>query len=44
MATAIHREDRWRRPVIRAKIAFQEFLSGRHDLPSTRRARLRRDL
>ncbi|MFI7451682.1 hypothetical protein ACIBQX_29590 [Nonomuraea sp. NPDC049714] len=43
MATAIHREDRWRRPVIRAKIAFQEFLSGRHDLPSTRRARLRRD-
>ncbi|MBB6351945.1 hypothetical protein ACWGH8_38630 [Nonomuraea muscovyensis] len=39
MATAIHREERWRRPVIAAKIAFQEFLSGRHDLPSTRRAR-----
>lgn len=41
MARAIHREERWRRPVIRAKIAFQEFLSGRHDLPSTRRARRR---
>ncbi|MFC4015454.1 hypothetical protein ACFOY2_50165 [Nonomuraea purpurea] len=39
MARAIHREERWRRPVIRAKIAFQEFLSGRHDLPSTRRGR-----
>jgi hypothetical protein len=39
MARAIHREERWRRPVITAKIAFQEFLSGRHDLPSTRRAR-----
>ncbi|WP_336208300.1 hypothetical protein [Nonomuraea sp. LPB2021202275-12-8] len=39
MARAIHREERWRRPVIRAKIAFQEFLSGRHDLPSSRRAR-----
>jgi hypothetical protein len=39
MARAIHREERWRRPVIRAKIAFQEFLSGRHDLPSTRRSR-----
>ncbi|MFG3441738.1 hypothetical protein ACGF0J_31230 [Nonomuraea sp. NPDC047897] len=39
MATAIHREERWRRPVIVAKIAFQEFLSGRHDLPSTRRGR-----
>ncbi|HLU72660.1 MAG TPA: hypothetical protein VKZ82_10780 [Nonomuraea sp.] len=37
MARAIHREERWRRPVIRAKIAFQEFLSGRHDLPSSRR-------
>ncbi|MEO3804389.1 hypothetical protein [Nonomuraea sp. B1E8] len=41
MAKAIHREERWRRPVIKAKIAFQEFLSGRHDLPSTRRGRLR---
>ncbi|MEV6035098.1 hypothetical protein AB0L65_28350 [Nonomuraea sp. NPDC052116] len=39
MAKAIHREERWRRPAIRAKIAFQEFLSGRHDLPSTRRGR-----
>ncbi|GAA3444797.1 hypothetical protein [Planomonospora venezuelensis] len=36
MARAIRREERWRRPVIRAKIAFQEFVSGRHDLPSTR--------
>lgn len=41
MATAERREERWRRPVIRAKIAFQEFVSGRHDLPSTRR-RIRR--
>ncbi|MDA0636920.1 hypothetical protein OUY22_26230 [Nonomuraea sp. MCN248] len=41
MARAIHREERWRRPVIRAKIAFQEFLSGRHDLPSSRRLRRR---
>ncbi|MFG1702986.1 hypothetical protein ACFLIM_07320 [Nonomuraea sp. M3C6] len=39
LARAVHREERWRRPVIRAKIAFQEFLSGRHDLPSTRRSR-----
>ncbi|MEU1722422.1 hypothetical protein ACNF49_48980 [Actinomadura sp. ATCC 39365] len=39
LATAVHREERWRRPVIRAKIAFQEFLSGRHDLPSSRRGR-----
>jgi hypothetical protein len=39
MARAIHREERWRRPVIKVKIAFQEFLSGRHDLPSTRRGR-----
>jgi hypothetical protein len=37
LARAVHREDRWRRPVIRVKIAFQEFLSGRHDLPSSRR-------
>jgi hypothetical protein len=41
MARAERREERWRRPVIRAKIAFQEFVSGRHDLPSTRR-RVRR--
>ncbi|GII91364.1 hypothetical protein [Sinosporangium siamense] len=33
-AKAVHRENRFRRPAIRAKIAFQEFLSGRHDLPS----------
>ncbi|MEV0147355.1 MULTISPECIES: hypothetical protein [unclassified Nonomuraea] len=39
MAKAVHREEVWRRPVITAKIAFQEFLSGRHDLPSTRRGR-----
>ncbi|MEU8247620.1 hypothetical protein [Nonomuraea sp. NPDC048916] len=39
MAKAVHREERWRRPAIRAKIAFQEFLSGRHDLPSSRRPR-----
>jgi hypothetical protein len=37
MAKAVHREERWRRPAIRMKIAFQEFLSGRHDLPSTHR-------
>jgi hypothetical protein len=37
MAKAVHREDRWRRPVIRAKIAFQEFVSGRHDLPQPHR-------
>ncbi|MEU6739093.1 hypothetical protein [Streptosporangium sandarakinum] len=37
MATAVHREERWRRPVIRVKISIQEFVSGRHDLPSTRR-------
>ncbi|WP_248960527.1 hypothetical protein [Sphaerisporangium perillae] len=34
MAKAVHREDRWRRPAIRVKIAVQEFVSGRHDLPS----------
>ncbi|WP_262846455.1 hypothetical protein [Sphaerisporangium corydalis] len=34
MAKAVHRENRWRRPAIRAKIAVQEFVSGRHDLPS----------
>ncbi|GAA1629888.1 hypothetical protein GCM10009733_028330 [Nonomuraea maheshkhaliensis] len=39
LARAVHREERLRRPVIKAKIAFQEFLSGRHDLPSTRRGR-----
>ncbi|MEO3858908.1 hypothetical protein [Acrocarpospora sp. B8E8] len=33
LARALHREERWRRPVIRAKIAVQEFVSGRHDLP-----------
>ncbi|SDQ96593.1 hypothetical protein [Thermostaphylospora chromogena] len=37
MARAMRREERWRRPVIRAKIAVQEFVSGRHDLPSPRR-------
>lgn len=39
MARALRREERWRRPVIRAKIAVQEFVSGRHDLPSTRHRR-----
>ncbi|SDJ63798.1 hypothetical protein [Nonomuraea jiangxiensis] len=39
LARAIRREERWRRPAIKVKIAFQEFLSGRHDLPSTRRGR-----
>ncbi|GAA2679981.1 hypothetical protein GCM10010412_063950 [Nonomuraea recticatena] len=39
MATALRREERWRRPVIRVKIAVQEFVSGRHDLPSTRKRR-----
>ncbi|WP_327044454.1 hypothetical protein OG320_22140 [Microbispora sp. NBC_01189] len=34
MAKAVHREERWRRPVIRVKIAVQEFVSGRHDLPA----------
>jgi hypothetical protein len=43
LARALHREERWRRPVIRAKIAFQEFVSGRHDLPSTRRIRRHTD-
>lgn len=38
MAKAIRREERWRRPVIRAKIAVQEFVSGRHDLPSSPKA------
>ncbi|MEZ0074025.1 hypothetical protein ABH927_003379 [Planotetraspora sp. GP83] len=42
MAKAVHREERWRRPVIRAKIAFQEFVSGRHDLPSPQRRVQRR--
>jgi hypothetical protein len=41
MAKAIHREERWRRPAIQMKIAFQEFVSGRHDLPSPQR-RVRR--
>ncbi|MBB4914631.1 hypothetical protein [Streptosporangium saharense] len=36
MARAQRREERWRRPVIKVKIAFQEFVSGRHDLPSSR--------
>ncbi|MEU8270443.1 hypothetical protein AB0B89_25215 [Sphaerisporangium sp. NPDC049002] len=34
MAKAVHRENRWRRPAIRVKISIQEFVSGRHDLPS----------
>jgi hypothetical protein len=31
--TAIRREARYRQPLILAKIRFQEFISGRHDLP-----------
>lgn len=33
LARAARRDQRWRHPVITAKIKFQEFLSGRHDLP-----------
>ncbi|WP_432095914.1 hypothetical protein [Streptomyces sp. bgisy100] len=33
LARAARREQRWRHPVVNAKIKFQEFLSGRHDLP-----------
>ncbi|MEU8567976.1 hypothetical protein AB0C51_06360 [Streptomyces pathocidini] len=33
LARAARREVKWRHPVITAKIKFQEFLSGRHDLP-----------
>src|SRR5882757_552287 len=33
--TAIRREARYRQPLILAKIRFQEFISGRHDLPET---------
>ncbi|MFF4410991.1 hypothetical protein ACFYY8_00595 [Streptosporangium sp. NPDC001559] len=36
LARAQRREERWRSPVIKVKIAFQEFVSGRHDLPSSR--------
>ncbi|MER7206627.1 hypothetical protein [Streptosporangium sp. NPDC000239] len=36
LARAQRREERWRRPAIKVKIAFQEFVSGRHDLPSSR--------
>ncbi|GLW04978.1 integral membrane protein [Microtetraspora sp. NBRC 13810] len=39
MARALYREQRWRHPVIRAKISVQEFVSGRHDLPSPRRGK-----
>lgn len=42
MARARYREERWRRPVIRAKIAVQEFVSGRHDLPAPQRRTHRR--
>ena len=37
LARATRREERWRTPVITAKIRVQEFLSGRHDLPDRRR-------
>lgn len=33
LARADRREQRFRRPIIRAKIWFQELLAGRHDLP-----------
>jgi hypothetical protein len=36
LARAARREERWRHPVISAKIRFQEFVSGRHDLPDHR--------
>jgi hypothetical protein len=42
MAKAVHREERWRRPAIRVKIAFQEFVSGRHDLPAPQKSVHRR--
>jgi hypothetical protein len=44
MAKAVHREERWRRPVIRVKIAIQEFVSGRHDLPSSQRRSRRSEI
>ncbi|MFF3666827.1 hypothetical protein [Microtetraspora malaysiensis] len=44
MARAAHREERWRRPAIRIKIAVQEFVSGRHDLPAPQRKARRREL
>ena len=33
LSRAYRREARLRQPIIRAKIAVQEFISGRHDLP-----------
>ncbi|MCM2575828.1 hypothetical protein [Streptomyces meridianus] len=36
LARATRREEKWRTPVITAKIRVQEFLSGRHDLPDRR--------
>ncbi|MGP3983354.1 hypothetical protein [Streptomyces sp. KR80] len=39
LARAVRRDERWRHPVISAKIKFQEFLSGRHDLPDKWRDR-----
>ncbi|MEV4253244.1 hypothetical protein AB0J52_08725 [Spirillospora sp. NPDC049652] len=38
---AVRREERYRRPIIRAKIWIQEFIAGRHDLipPEARRRR-----
>ncbi|MFC4913076.1 hypothetical protein [Actinomadura gamaensis] len=38
---AVRREERYRRPIIRAKIWIQEFIAGRHDLlpPESRRRR-----
>ncbi|WP_460858258.1 hypothetical protein [Nocardiopsis coralliicola] len=34
MTAAIRRDQRIRRPLIRAKIRVQEFIAGRHDLPA----------
>lgn len=37
LARARRREERWRAPVIRAKVRVQELVSGRHDLPDAPR-------
>jgi hypothetical protein len=45
LATAVRREERWRRPVIRIKIRIQELIAGRHDMrPSETRRRSNRSL
>lgn len=37
LARAVRRDERWHHPVVKAKIRFQEFVSGRHDLPDDKR-------